>query len=155
MGYRPVALEELWGMLSEEEGELVRMQIGGLWKERRRKVHNEISPALEVEPFIVKSLHLVTLNGWFLPSIKAVQVVRVYDSAFEGFRKKKIVLFDILNKKVLLFEKKYNQLFDVLILFSKSMWRLIWWYQKAAETYQRRIVRIADRETWARLLELR
>lgn len=148
MGYRPVAVDELLSLLLEDERDSVIKQIKTLQREIQENNVFESNMKL----FKVKLWHLVTCNGWLLPAIKDVKVIRVKDSVFEGYRRKRIVLYDGVGKKLLLYEKKYGQLINVFIIFFTEILRMISAYKWVSENHRRNIGKITDRTAWERFL---
>lgn len=150
MAYKVVPLEELLKRLPKEEGDSVMKQIRVIQKETQKNppfVSNKKS-------FKVRLQHLIRLNGWMLPAVKWTKVVQMKDSAFIAFWKKRVVLYDVMGKKGVMFEKKNGQLFQSFILFFLTMFRLMRDYRSISKDYRGNIWTITSRMAWESFLGL-
>lgn len=151
MASQALTLEELETLLPKHEYSFVIKQIEVIRKEMQKKEGFEAG----MRPFKVKLLHLITLNGWVLPAVKGVKVVQIKDSAFEGFRRKKVVLYDVVGEKVVVFEKRYGELVRVSGMFLKVILGLMRKFNYVSEEYRNNIGKIANKAAWERYLELK
>lgn len=152
MGYQMYTLTELKKEISAAECYQVEEQI--------RKYKNSFGEKELVASCIGKSKatkkHLLTYNGWLLPADrKGIKVIFSTDSPFETYRKKKIVLYEPGSGKVLLLEKKYTELFKIIVLYFKVFGRLIFSYDQSVRDYRENISKITNKKAWEEYLELR
>ena len=148
--YRPFSLEVLEKQLSKDEYSSAIEQI----KEFLEENHGLFSYDSGERTSKRKLLHLITFNGWVLPAVNELKVVQVKNPAYDGYRKKKLVLYDLNSKKVLLFEKKYKDFFKVSMLFIGTLYMLVREFQLEAENYRNNIGELTNKEAWNSFLEL-
>lgn len=149
MAYKAIKLEELINLLPKREYDSVINQM-----EVIRKKMQQCFWGLKVAVTKVKWRHLITFNGWVLPAIEGIKVIQIEDSAFEAFRRKRVVLYNTSEEKVLLFERKYSQLIRVLMLFLKELWRLIQDYRCVSEDYRCNNGKNTNKAFWENFLGL-
>ena len=147
--YRPFSLEALEKQLSKDEYSSAIQQIEEFLEEN----HGLFSYDSGERTSKRKLLHLITFNGWVLPAVNELKVVQVKNPAYDGYRKKKLVLYDLNSKKVLLFEKKYKDFFKVSMLFIGTLYMLVREFQLEAENYRNNIGELTNKEAWNSFLE--
>ena len=148
--YRPFSLEDLKKQLSKKEYSSAIEQI----KKFQGENHELSSYGSDDKTPKRRLLYLMTFNGWGLPAVNELKVVQVKNSAYDGYRKRKLVLYDSLSKRVLLFEKKYKDFFKVSMLFIRTLYMLVRGFQHEAENYRNNIGELTNKEAWDSFLEL-
>lgn len=152
MTYQMQPIEQIKEELSEKEAASVQLQIqqyldnygiDTIVSSRTRKTKATL-------------LHLLTFNGWLLPSNRAeVKVIFPTDSPFDTFRKRKVVLYEPTSGKSVILERNYRELIRVIGIYIKTLFALGSYFDSAVKNYRNNIDKFTNKKAWEEYLKIK
>ena len=98
---------------------------------------------------------LVTMNGWIFPHDRSlIAAISSVDTPLEGYRKKKLLLFEPFTRKGMLLKKSYRRLFQILPYYLQLSRRLNREYEQIMSEYRTQLPKLTNMTTWKEYLGL-
>ena len=98
---------------------------------------------------------LATMNGWIFPHDRSlIAAISSVDTPLEGYRKKKLLLFEPFTRKGMLLEKSYRRLFQILPYYLQLSRRLNREYKQIMSEYRTQLPKLTNMTTWKEYLGL-
>lgn len=151
MAYQMQPIEEIKDRLSEKETASIRFQIQQYFD--NYGMDTILSSRTKKKK--VTLLHVLTFNGWLLPSDRGIKVIFPTDSPFDTFRKHKVVLYEPTSEKAVVLERKYGELMRMTGTYFKALFILNKHFDSAVQDYRKNIGRFTGKNAWEEYLEIK
>lgn len=151
MTYQMQSIEMIKERLSKKEVALVLFQI----QQYLESYGLDTITSSRTEKTRATLLHLLTFNGWLLPSDRGIKVIFPTDSPFDTFRKHKVVLYEPISEKAVVLERKYGELMRIAGIYIKAIFALNKRFDSAVQDYRKNIGRFTNKNAWEEYLEIK
>ena len=100
-------------------------------------------------------IQIVTLNGWLLPAYKDTSAFYMNVHPIQLYRVGKVVLFDDKDKRGIMVERSFVELFKMLVLYMKTVGIICFKYNSSKRQYKKMFCKLQSDSYWKQILGIK